>query len=250
MQINHCDPAIDNATLCQRSKETKRRNDNLNSTIARVIIHPGANDDGYWKNEHVVAQLRDTVIPIFNILHPPDMYQGVFCFDNSRNHGYYAPDALIASNLNVSDGGSRCNGKVMRQGKFGDSVQNMQTPEGKQKGLRTILQERGINTEQMLKADMIAVLNSHPDFANQKPWLQEICYEASHLIIFFPKFHPELNWIERYWSIAKAYARANCDYTFETLKSTVPQALDHVGVQTMRRYARKCFRYECLSCQQ
>jgi hypothetical protein len=52
-----------------------------------------------------------------------------------------------------------------------------------------------------------------------------------------------LNWIERYWSNAKAYARSQCDYTFATLKNTVPVALDRIDVETMRRYARKCFRY-------
>jgi hypothetical protein len=51
----------------------------------------------------------------------------------------------------------------------------------------------------MLKSDMVAWLNSHPDFANQKPWLEEICANQDHLIIFSPKFHPELNWIERYY---------------------------------------------------
>lgn len=75
--------------------------------VARVIIHPGANDDGYWKNEDVAKQLRDTNIPIFNIIHPPETFQGLFCFDHSSNHKSYAPDALITTHLNVSDGGVR-----------------------------------------------------------------------------------------------------------------------------------------------
>lgn len=33
--------------------------------IARFVIHPGQNDDGYWKNEDVARQLRDSVILIF-----------------------------------------------------------------------------------------------------------------------------------------------------------------------------------------
>lgn len=36
---------------------------------ARIIIQPGANADGYWKSEHMVAQIRDQAIPIFNYLH-------------------------------------------------------------------------------------------------------------------------------------------------------------------------------------
>lgn len=119
----------------------------------------------------------------------------------------------------------------------------MTTEDGQQKGPRRILHERNIDTNGMRKSEMAAILNNHEDFKNQRPWLEEICTGAGHAIIFFPKFHPELNWIERYWSNAKNYARRHCDYTFENLRATVPTALNQVSVQTMRRYARKCFRY-------
>jgi hypothetical protein len=71
-----------------------------------VIITPGKNDDGYWKNEHLKKQLEEKAIPLFNILHPN--CQALFAFDNSSNHGRYAPDALRVKNLNVSDGGAKC----------------------------------------------------------------------------------------------------------------------------------------------
>jgi hypothetical protein len=91
---------------------------------------------------------------------------------------------------------------------------------------------------------MVEILDEQEDFANQKPWLEEICRKnANHLIEFFPKFHPELNGIERYWSNAKAFARGRCDYTFTSLQTTVPLALNQVEVKSMRAYARKCFRY-------
>lgn len=211
--------------------------------IARTIIHPGAKDDGYWTNEDVAKQLLEITIPIFNILHPPEQFQALFCFDNSSNHGSYSPDALTTTILNVSDGGSKIKDKVMRATTYNGIVQTMQTADGTQKGLKRILDERGIDTRNLSKADMVAILNRHDDFANQKPWLEEICNASSHLIAYFPKFHPELNWIERYWSNAKAFARSQCDYTFERLKVVVPQALDQVNVVTMRRFARKCFRY-------
>jgi hypothetical protein len=47
--------------------------------------------------------------------------------------------------------------------------QIMQMPDGTtQKGLRQILHERGVNTAGLLKAEMITILNSYPDFQNQK----------------------------------------------------------------------------------
>lgn len=131
----------------------------------------------------------------------------------------------------------------MRDTTYNGAVQQMATEDGKQKGLRKILQERGVDTARMLKDQMVTIIKSHPDFRDQRPWLEELCKKAGHSIIFLPKFHPELNWIERYWSNAKAYARKHCDYSFDSLKVTVPIALDQVPLAAMRRYARRCFRY-------
>jgi hypothetical protein len=39
-------------------------------TEARVIIKPGKNQDGYWKSEDMVKQLKELAIPIFEALHP------------------------------------------------------------------------------------------------------------------------------------------------------------------------------------
>ena len=82
-----------------------------------------------------------------------------------------------------------------------------------------------------------------PDFKNQKCALEEAILEAGHLCIFYPKFHCELNFIERYWGKAKKYTREKCDYTWEGLLNTVPEALNSIDVTTIRRFARKSWRY-------
>ena len=61
---------------------------------------------------------------------------------------------------------------------------------------------------------------------------------AGHAIIFLPKFHCEFNWIERYWGCAKS-----CDYSFKGLCDNVPLALEFVSLTTMRKFARKSYRY-------
>ena len=45
------------------------------------------------------------------------------------------------------------------------------------------------------------------DFKEQQNAIQELVLSRGHFCIFLPKFHPELNFIERYWSRAKWYAR-------------------------------------------
>ncbi|OAX39442.1 hypothetical protein K503DRAFT_849509 [Rhizopogon vinicolor AM-OR11-026] len=51
---------------------------------------------------------------------------------------------------------------------------------------------------------------------------------GSHVCIFLPKFHCELNFIEFFWGRVKKYLRDNCDGSFETLKANLPKALESV----------------------
>ena len=66
-----------------------------------------------------------------------------------------------------------------------------------------------------------------------------------HLCIFLPKFHPELNFIERYWSRVKWYARKNSDGTVKGMKVTADMALgeEACDLALIRRYARTSWRW-------
>lgn len=197
-------------------------------------------------------------IPIFEKTHPGSI--AVFAFDNSSSHKKFADDALNVANMNLNPGGKQAN---IRDTIFNGEIQSMNFSEdypvlelrGKPKGIKIILQERGLWPEQGLRykcggpdgsnTDCCAthLLASQPDFLNQKPLLQEIIESHGHKVIFYPKFHCELNYIEMYWGAAKRYAREHCDYTWSGLLKTVPIALDSVPLNQIRKFSRKSMRY-------
>lgn len=62
-------------------------------------------------------------------------------------------------------------------------------------------------------------------------------------IDFFPKFHCELNFIERIWAYTKQILRKECTYSFSDLKVRVPVVLDGISVTFVRKTAQSCFRW-------
>ncbi|CAG8642508.1 10576_t:CDS:2, partial [Diversispora eburnea] len=71
--------------------------------LARVTIVLGANRDGYWNGEKLVAQLHKA-IDIFERTHPNCI--GIWAFDNATSHTAYSADALLVSRINKGPGGS------------------------------------------------------------------------------------------------------------------------------------------------
>jgi transposase len=186
-------------------------------------------------------------------LHPNKT--AIFAFDNSQNHHAMADNALIASRLNLSDGLKAASGGsrkrvIMRNGYYYDDddnkiVQSMMNEDGGQKGIKRILLDRGLWREGIKLDQARELLNNEPDFIEQSrmPWLKEIVTKANHMFIFFPKFHPEFNFIERYWGLAKRYARSKCAYSFKELETIVPEAILSISLTNIRRFYNHSWRY-------
>jgi hypothetical protein len=131
-----------------------------------------------------------------------------------------------------------------------------------------ILNGRGVSSEEFndltrpTDCCMQRVLSLQADFKAEKPLLQLVIKKAGHKCIFLPKFHCELNPIEMVWgqtkqrefqlsifsflliiSLFNAGFREYADGTFAKAQVLVPECLDNVSTDNIRRYFRHCWRY-------
>jgi hypothetical protein len=188
-------------------------------------------------------------------------------FDNSQNHHKKSPDGLCANSLNLGDGGK--NTPTLRNGWYivdGQRVEfNMQNEHGIQKGLKSILQDRQkwspdlkLECKDHIEADAAAAARgelpsssccarrrvaNEPDFLAQREWLREVVEDKGHCVLYFPKFHCELNYIEMVWAYVKARLRRICVFSIHALRESLPIELDTIPVAFFRRAARHCLRF-------
>ena len=107
------------------------------------------------------------------------------------------------------------------------------------KGLVEVLTERGCYTKGMKVDNMRKEIASHPDFANEKTKLEHYINSRGHAFLFIPKYHCELNPIERCWSQAKRHTRAYCNYCITGLRRNIPEGLDRVTTDNIKNYFRR-----------
>ena len=207
-----------------------------NQEQARLLMETSREE--YFTNDHLMDQVSKTVA-IFERLHPEAT--GVFLFDNAPSHRKVADDALNADKMNVGPGGKQ---PKMRDTVWGGKVQKMVDDEDVPKGMRTVLQERGVDTTGMKAKDMRDILKTFPDFIGQKTILEDYNERQGHICILYPKFHCELSPIERVWCQAKKHTRAYADGTITRLRKVVPEGLDSVTIDQMEKFFKTCRDYE------
>jgi len=207
---------------------------------ARAFLEYGKEHEGYWTAKKFLAQLEDAT-KVAKIKYPKDDgYRVSFVFDHSSCHGTFAEDALDASKMNLKPGGKQ---PRMHDTIWNGKVQKMVFPDGTPKGLKAVLIERGINVTKMKLEDMRTLIATHADFRDEQPEIAVFLRRNGFGCIFLPKFHCELNPIEKCWSQAKRYTRAHANYMIQRLRATVPQGLDSVSLENIRNYFRKARHY-------
>ena len=164
----------------------------------------------------------------------------MWVFDHSSCHGAYSEDALNAYKMNAKPGGKQPKLRdTVWQGKAQRMVFNIGIP----KGLKQVLTERGKYHPGIKLEEMRAELASHTDFKEEKTKIEHFLNDVGHVYIFLPKFHCELNPIERCWAQAKRFTRANTNYTIQQMRTNVPLVLDSVTSENIQNYFRKVRHY-------
>ena len=225
--------------LSDQEYEDARANHSGLWKSARFLLKYGSSSEGYWNNEKFLTQVKPA-LTIAEIKYPASSHSIVFLFDQSSGHTAYAEDSLNANRMNVNSGGSQ---PRMHDTIWDGKVQKMVDSKGTPKGMRQVLMERGVDVRGMKADDMRKTLKEMHDFKYEKTKVETMIAARGHRCIFIPKYHCELNPIERVWGHAKHYTRSHCDYTFAGLERTIEPALDTVSVDLIRKYFRKVREY-------
>jgi hypothetical protein len=146
--------------------------------------------------------------------------------------------------------------KRMSDGRFANGQpQSLYYPDGHPragvfKGMAQILTERGLVKESKLRYECHSfkcapgssnccvrrVLYNQPDFAAVKSQLETVCEAHGFKVVFLPKFHCELNFIEQCWGYAKrTYRQYPPSKDEEQLERNLLSALASIPLATMRK---------------
>jgi hypothetical protein len=204
---------------------------------ARTLFRPGKNRDGYQTTDDILEQAT-IAMDILDKDYSDEKH--VFAYDNATIHTARPANALSARHMQVNPNANfmcKVKGKdgepdtfvKMKDGMFKDGKpqklyyrRNHKKYPGYFKGMRVLIEKRrkkGHNLPDPSKllaqctgfkcpkgrTDCCCrrILYSEPDFVNQKSRLEEHCEARGYQVIFFPKYHCELNFIEQCWGYAK-----------------------------------------------
>ena len=136
-------------------------------------------NEGYFDSTKFLDQV-DKAIDIFEGKYPN--HQAVFLFDNAPCHRKCSDDSLNINRMNVNPGGKQ---PIMKDTIWNGQVQRLVTEDGIPKGMKLVLQERGVNTDGMNARAMREKLGSYPDFVNVPTLVEELVRSRSHICLFF-----------------------------------------------------------------
>ena len=206
--------------------------------------------DGYY-NRNLCLQDFVKACKIIEANHD-GRYKPVFITDNSPIHLAYAPDALVASKMNVGIGGKQ---PLMRKGYFykvsanGEKIlikkveQSMVIEKGANKGLakglKKVCSERfGYeNIKGKNQRELTELLAAEEDFKMQKNMLQDEVEKLGGIVIFLVRFHPELSGIEcAYRDLSRFLKERNIIGNSKGFEKRYEDGLKSIKIEHIRKY--------------
>ena len=136
---------------------------------AREFLEYGENKEGYWTRDKFVDQMQRAV-EMAEIKYPKqDGWHHVWVFDHSSCHAAMADDALDVRRINIKPGGKQ---RIMRDTMWDGRIWKMyftdSTGRKIAKGIKMVLEERGVSTEGKGGDWMRKRLAEFDDFMNEK----------------------------------------------------------------------------------
>ena len=182
------------ALLQEEYNTEKQTNPNI-WMDARCYLEYGESKEGYWTSEKFMEQIK-IATKLAEVKYPRDNgWKIVWIFHRSSCHAAMADDSLDVNKMNVNPGGKQ---RVMRDGWRAGKPQRMNYAISIPKGLCVVLKKQDVITHGMNSDEMRAILGSHPNLKNEKSMVEHFLTEdRKHIAYFLPKYHPELNPIER-----------------------------------------------------
>ena len=109
--------------------------------------------------------------------------------------------------------------------------------------LKIVLEERGISTLGKGADWMRETLAEHADFRDEKSMIKRMLVERAHIPCFLPKFHPELNPIERVRAQLKHFTKGHCKYTLQSLRKNIALEYGSESVENIQNHFCKVRHY-------
>ena len=157
------------------------------------------------------------------------------------------PDNIIAParSMECEPGCGLCKAAFEKHGKNSNGSINPNFQAIGRKGLYKICKERGVkNPEKILQADLVTLLEEHPDFkpkiSEESSLVYEMMEEAGHFAFFGVKYHAELAAIERKWMHMKRMIRGYLNGSLPHLKDLIDLHWSEYSVSTCRKDSRHC----------
>ena len=90
------------------------------------------------------------------------------------------------------------------------------------------------------------ILSIQTDFLLQKSAIQEVIINTRNAftrykILFYSKFHFELNYIKYFWYNANSWIRRNYKYSINELRKNVSKSLNQIKSSTILRKYKSCY---------